>query len=242
MDPQSFESVLQSISQARTLLEIEDHLREVCRFYALANIGYQAVRIPWVEDESPIFLQTGDDQWVSRYLEQGYIRIDPVVKAGRRGILPIDWLDVDRSSDGARAFFAEANRFGIGPNGISLPIRGANGERAIFTATSSASESAWKIQRIICLRDLQMIGLFVHDRAVRIAGLGPPLPKHPPTEREIQCLEALSTGRMPKQIADDLGISESAVRLYLHAIRVKLDCTTIAQAIVVAISLNIIGS
>jgi len=51
------------ISQARTLLEIEDHLRGVCRFYELANIGYQAVRIPWVDDESPIFLQTGDDQW-----------------------------------------------------------------------------------------------------------------------------------------------------------------------------------
>jgi DNA-binding CsgD family transcriptional regulator len=242
MDPESFESVLQSIAQARSLAEIEGHLRQVCRFYGLTNIGYQAVRIPWVEGESPIFLQTGADRWVSRYLEQDYIRIDPIVEASRRAILPIDWTDIDKSSAGARAFFAEANRFGIGRNGISLPIRGANGERAIFTAASNVSESDWKIQRLVCQRDLQMIGLFVHDRVVQVAGLAPPLPRQAPSEREIQCLEALGTGRMPKQIAVDLGISESAVRQYLHSIRGKLDCATIAQAIVVAISLNIIGS
>jgi len=66
--------------------------------------------------------------------------------------------------------------------------------------------------------------------------------EQPPSEREVQCLEALSTGRTPKQIAEDLGISESAVRLYLHSIRRKLDCATIARAVAVAISLNIIGS
>jgi len=96
-----------------------------------------------------------------------------------------------RSKFAARHFFAEADRFGVGRHGISLPIRGANGERAIFSVTSDVTEQAWTTQRVVCLRDLQMIGHLVHDRAIRVAGFSLALPKSPLSGREVQCLEAI---------------------------------------------------
>ena len=43
--------------------------------------------------------------WVSRYIQQSYIRIDPVVLGGFQRFHPVDWKDLDWSSKAARAGF-----------------------------------------------------------------------------------------------------------------------------------------
>jgi hypothetical protein len=65
-------------------------------------------------------------------VEQDYFRIDPVVIAGRNRFLPIDWLTVEHDKPEARHLFAEAESYGVGRHGITLPIRGPAGERALF--------------------------------------------------------------------------------------------------------------
>ncbi|MGO4712216.1 LuxR family transcriptional regulator [Bradyrhizobium sp. 2TAF24] len=240
--PDRFVALLDLISSAHTLSGIEQALQNIREVYGLANVIYHAIRIPGVESESPIMLLTCDPQWTSLYMQRDYLRIDPIIKAGRRSFLPIDWREVDHSSVDARHFFAEATRYGVGRRGMSWPIRGANGERAIFSVTSDVTEQDWTTQRVVCLRDLQMIGQLIHDRAIRLAGFSLTLPKAPLSTREVQCLEAISNGRTPKQIAVDLGISPSAVRIYLHSILGKLDCTTLPQAVGVAFHCNIIGA
>lgn len=240
-DQLRFEAVLEQISQASSLLDMSTELANIRDHYGLANVVYHAVQIPKSNQRNPILLLTYDPEWVSRYAERDYLDIDPVVMSGRKGFLPFDWQEVDWTSRDARYFFAEADHYGVGRNGLSLPIRGANGERAIFTLTSNANERDWKILRRTCLRDFQMIGHYLHDRSVQIAGLRPHLPARPPSRRELQCLEAFSRGSPPKRIAANLGISESAVRLYLHSIRRKLECTTVVQAVAVALNLDLIS-
>ena len=60
-------------------------------------------------------------------MEQDYFRIDPVVIAGRNRFLPIDWLTVEHDKPEARHLFAEAESYGVGRHGITLPIRGPAG-------------------------------------------------------------------------------------------------------------------
>jgi len=235
-----FEWVLSSLARAKSLQDVEGRLGEIRDIYGLANVVYHVLHIPGCERENAILLLTYEKAWVSRYLERDYFRIDPVVRAGRGGFLPIDWYDVDRDSPVAHGFFAEADSYGVGRHGVSLPIRGANGERAIFTLTSNTSDREWRTQRLLCIRDFQAIAHFVHDRAIQAAGVLPAGPKRQPSRREVECLQAFARGRPPKRIAADLGISESAVRLYLHSIRSKLVCATIPQAVGVALTLNLI--
>jgi len=51
----------------------------------------------------------------------------------------------------------------------------------------------------------------------------------------MQCIERLARGRAPKQIAYELGISVSAVRLYVCSAKVKLGAVNTTEAIAKAI-------
>lgn len=232
--------ILETISRAETVGEIRAAFELIREIYGVSNVVYHTIHIPGNDLDNPILLLTYDPQWVSLYFERDYFKIDPVVKAGRSSFLPLDWRNIDRSSNDTRLFFAKAESFGVGRNGLSMPIRGANGERAIFTITSNASEREWNAKRMDYLRDFQVIGHYLHDRALKVTGLHPLKLRRRPSNREIQCLKALGRGRTPKQIAADLHISESAVRLYLRSIRTKLDCATITQAVCAAIHRNLI--
>lgn len=62
------------------------------------------------------------------------------------------------------------------------------------------------------------------------------------TEREIASLNALASGRVNKQLADSLGVSESTFKTHLRAIYKKLGVRTRTQAVGRARELGLIGS
>jgi len=235
-----FESTLQGISLASCAQDLTENLRSIRDGYNLANIVYHALQVPGSNQQN-LLLLTYEKHWIDRYHALDYFRIDPVVRIGRTGFLPIDWTEVDKNSPEARRFFLEADSYGVGRNGISLPVRGPRGERAIFTVTANVSEREWLNQRLVCIRDLQIIAHYMHDRVMQVFGF-PAGPLRAPSSREVQCLQMIGRGHTPKMIAGDLGISESAVRLYLHSIRRKLNCATIAQSVGVALNHNIIAA
>jgi DNA-binding CsgD family transcriptional regulator len=207
---------------------------------ALAHLVYHAVHVPASGQTNPLLLLTYDDAWVKRYVERDYFRIDPVVIAGTKGFLPIDWMTVEHHTAAARHFFAEAERYGVGRHGFTLPIRGPLGERALFTMTTNATDEHWHRWRFTHLRDFRLLADYFHDRAMHLAGLRYEHVMRLLSLREKQCLESLLQGRTPGQIAAALGLSVSAVHAYLRAARRKLECSTMEQAIAKAIRFDII--
>ncbi len=67
---------------------------------------------------------TYNPEWVDRYIEQDYARLDPVVQGCYRRFVPVDWKDLDWSGKAQREFLAEAIDAGVGNQGSSVPIRG----------------------------------------------------------------------------------------------------------------------
>jgi DNA-binding CsgD family transcriptional regulator len=206
----------------------------------IAHLVYHAVDIPAFEKANALLLLTYDGAWVRRYVEQDYFHIDPVVIAGRNGFLPIDWLMVDHHSPAARRFFAEAESYGVGRHGFTLPIRGPAGERALFTINTNASDEHWHRWRDAHLQVFYVLAHYFHDRAVRLAGLRSDDVGRPLSRREQQCLRHLTRGETPGQIAAALNLSGSAVHGYLRAARRKLECATIEQAVAKAIHLDLL--
>src|SRR5690606_34111837 len=86
---------------------------------------------------------TYDPEWVSRYVEQDYARIDPVVQGCLRRFNAVDWKDLEWSGRGVRQFLAEAREAGVGNQGFSVPIRGPNGQFALFTVNHSCTDATW---------------------------------------------------------------------------------------------------
>jgi DNA-binding CsgD family transcriptional regulator len=206
----------------------------------LAHLVYHATSIPASGMANAVLLPTYDEAWVRRYHERDYFSIDPVLSAGRSGFLPIDWMTVEHSSKEARHFFKEAESYGVGRHGLTLPIRGLAGERALFTITTNATDEHWHRWRLSHLHDFHLLSHYFHDRAMRVAELRAENVLRPLSPREKQCLESLMQGRAPGQVADALGLSLSAVHAYLRAARRKLECNTIEQAIAKAIRLDIV--
>jgi len=235
-----FEYALRDIEQAQSVDELSRVLANMRDESGLAHLVYHAVHIPAFDKRNPLLLLTYDDAWVKRYVERDYFRIDPVVIAGSEGFLPIDWMTVEHHSTQARHFFAEAERYGVGRHGFTLPIRGPLGERALFTITTNATDEHWHRWRFTHLKDFHLLADYFHDRAMRLSGLRHSHTMPPLSPRERQCLEGLLQGQTPGQVAADLGLSASAVHTYLRKARQKLECTTLEQAVAKAIRFDII--
>lgn len=234
------EPVVSAIQRARRMSELATLLREWRDDSGLSHLVYHAVDVPLSERPNPVLLLTYDPAWVEHYVKQDYFSLDPVVISGRRGFLPIDWMNVDHSSAAARHFFAEAESHGVGRHGFTFPIRGLHGERALFTITSNDSDEQWHRRRFAQLADFHLAAHYLHDRAMQLAGFRPQPLRPSLTRRERQCLNELAGGLTPQQIAAKLNVSPSAVHLYLRSARNKLDCATIEQSVVRAARLDLI--
>jgi DNA-binding CsgD family transcriptional regulator len=237
-----FEATFELISRAADINDLKSLMAELRDLYGLAHLVYHAVHLPGATEENPILLLTYDPEWVKRYVERDYFQIDPVVSTGRGGFLPLDWSELDHESFEARRFFKEADKFGVGRHGITIPIRAPGGERALLSITSNASLNEWRKCRLAYMRDFQFIGHLLHDQAVRLSGLRLQEIKQDLSRREKQTLQFAARGFAPKQIAGRLNLSAAVIRLYLHSARSKLECSSLNQAIAKATRLEIIES
>jgi DNA-binding CsgD family transcriptional regulator len=237
---EEFQSILTAISAATSLDDLSKIIDTARASFGLANIVYHAVRIPQIEKPNPLLLLTYDPEWVRRYTERDYFQIDPIVRSGRQGFLPLDWSTVDRETSVARTFFSEADKFGVGRQGVTMPIRGPAGERALFTVTSNVSDADWSKKRFAFMREFLLIGHFFHDRAVQLGGFRPTDREPNLSRREKECLSAIAGGSVPKRIASELSLSTNSVQVYLQSARTKLGCASVAEAAAKALRLELI--
>ena len=95
--------------------------------YAVDHIVYH-----WVSSDGEQYgCGTYPLEWVQRYVDRDYLRVDPVVIGCYQRFHPVDWKRLDWSSRAARAFMKDAIDYGIGNQGYSIPIRGPQGQFAL---------------------------------------------------------------------------------------------------------------
>jgi LuxR family transcriptional regulator, quorum-sensing system regulator CinR len=175
--------------------------------------------------------------WIKRYLQMGYIDIDPVVREGYMRILPFDWSELKIKSALEESFWADALAHGIGPRGFSIPVRSKRGLRGLFSLSSTRSESDWNNYKKVMQSTLIQIANRIHQRVIgELFGSDRP---HL-TERELDCLRLTALGKDTVDIAVILNISPYTVREYLKSARYKLDCVTSAQAVNKAVGLGLL--
>lgn len=183
---------------------------------------------------------TYDAAWVDRYIEQDYARIDPVVQGCYQRFHPVDWKRLDWSSPKSRKFMGEAADSGVGNQGLSVPIRGPNGQFALFTACSRSSDRTWEKYSRTNVGDLILVAHFINQKALeldngtdvqRSASLSP---------REIDTLSLLAMGYSRAQASDSLCISEHTLRVYIESARFKLGAQNTTHAVAKAIAHGLI--
>lgn len=231
-----FHSVVDKIDTADSLAELPDVLDLIKERYGLQNVAYFAVNLPAGIGNEPFLAVTYSQEWIDHYKECRYVKIDPVLSTGFSSILPIDWRDLDHKSSRLRNLFGEAADFNVGRQGLTFPVRGPLGERALFTISGEASDQEWDGALNIYKRDFHAIAHHFHWFLMRSATLESEMVHLSP--REIECLKWAAKGKTTAQIADILSLSERTVRFYQDRARVKLKAANITHAVSRALDLS----
>jgi DNA-binding CsgD family transcriptional regulator len=213
-----------TITKLRDLLNV-DHL-----VYHSSKLGASPSVDPYIRLTYPA-------SWIKRYLQMGYVYVDPVVREGFLRTLPFDWGELKIQGTAEASFLADALAHGVGPRGFSIPVRSKHGHRALFSISFSRSEKEW----INFLKNTQStlveIANRVHRRVIDEV-FGEDRPHLTP--RELECLRWIARGKDTSDIAVILDISPHTARYYLKSARYKLDSVTSAQAVSKAIKLGLL--
>jgi LuxR family transcriptional regulator, quorum-sensing system regulator CinR len=201
------------------------------------HIVYHSSKFGASPSADPFIRLTYPDAWIKRYLQMGYIDVDPVIREGFLRILPFDWRELTIQSEAELAFLMDALAHHVGPYGYSIPVQSKNGHRALFSVSYSGPEDEWREFLQHSQQSLIQIAHRTHTWVMRniFDEIRPHL-----TTREIECLRLISLGKNTSEIAVILSISPHTARDYLKSSRFKLDCVTSAQAVSKAVKLGLL--
>ena len=174
--------------------------------------------------------------WVDRYLERDYGRIDPVVLGCYQRFHPVNWKDLDWSGKTVRAFLHEALDAGVGNQGFSVPIRGPSGQFALFTVNDRTSDEKWDRFTRAHVQDLLLIAHYINQKALEIERGSDTVPDTTLSPRELDVLTLLGLGHSRASAAEKLKISEHTLRVYIESARFKLGAANTTHAVALAMA------
>lgn len=228
-------ALLEKILTGATVEDIVIALRDGI---GVEHVVYHSSHLGASPSSDPFIRLTYPASWIKRYLQMGYINVDPVLRDGFRRTLPFFWDEVEISTANEVKMLADAISYGVGPLGYSVPIRSKRGHRGLFSMSSSGDPDNW---RALCLQNagaLVEIASKLHNRVLREEFGDEKL--HLST-RELECLSWTANGKDAGEISSILDISPHTVRDYLKSVRHKLDCVTLAQAVSKAMHLGLLN-
>jgi DNA-binding CsgD family transcriptional regulator len=229
------DATLDEIADVRNSAAIPDLMRRVGERYGMKTVAYLGTgtldrKVPRRE---PYIAVTYSSEWIEHYRACDYLKIDPVIRIGLRRLLPIDWDDFAGGDTSLREFFGEASEFGLGRKGMSFPVHGHGGDRALFSVTADLSDREWHWARRTAFRHFPIIAAHLHEAVLRTEGLLRAQPQLSP--REVECLQWTSEGKTVWECGMILGLSPHTVRCYLESARHKLGASSNTHAVSIAL-------
>jgi DNA-binding CsgD family transcriptional regulator len=226
------ECFIEALQQATTLEALQSVVFGLREHLGTEHLVYHSVN----STGQQYAVLTYQPEWVDRYLEQDYARIDPVVQGCLRRYHPVDWKHLDWSGRATRNFLVEAMDAGVGNQGYSVPIRGPNGQFAMFTVSDRVSDGKWARFTHERTPDLILLAHFINQKALVIERGSDFLVMKALSPREVDALTLLALGFNRAQAADSLSISEHTFRTYLESARFKLGAANTTQAVARAVA------
>ncbi len=232
----TLEDFIEQLQRAKALEDLQSATEELRDHYAVAHIVYH-----WVNSVGERFgCGTYSSEWVDRYLEMDYLRMDPVIFGCFQRFHLVGWKQLDWTSKAARAFYLEAVKYGVGNQGYTMPIRGPKGQFALFTVSDTCSDERWSDFVDQNGRDLIIIAHEFNKKALDFEKLNVGLPGPTLSPRELSAMTFLAKGFSRAQAAGELNISEHTLRVYIEAARHKLGALNTTHAVARALSAGII--
>lgn len=233
---EELEALCERVQIAEDVGDLQDATEALRDIYGIAHIVYH-----WVNSIGERFgAGTYSTEWVDRYVEKDYLRMDPVIMGCLQRFHPVDWKELDWSSRAARSFLREAIDFGVGNQGYTIPIRGPQGQFALFTASDNCDDSQWSAFIRENGRDMMIVAHEFNKKALEFEEGGDSAPTPALSPRELSAMTYLAKGMNRAQAAVEMDISEHTLRVYIEAARHKLGALNTTHAVARALSRGLI--
>lgn len=218
--------------------DIQETVQKLRDFFGVDHLVYHSSKLGTSPSADPYIRLTYPASWIKRYLQMGYVDVDPVLREGFLRALPFDWSELKVETAREMEFLGDALAHGVGPRGFSIPVRSKYGHRGLVSLSSSGQQEDWAR---FCQQDLSVlieVANRLHRRVIKeVFG-----EDHPHlTDRELECLRWVAMGKDAGTIAEILDISPHTTRDYLKSARFKLDCVSSAQAVSKAVKLGLLA-
>ena len=184
--------------------------------------------------ENHLILNGWSPQWFERYMGENFYRDDPMAKRTRETTRSFFWDEVESTTEPtprSLQIMNEASDFGL-RRGFSVPIVGASGDQSCVTMGGELLEIPPRGREA-----LEMMSIYALYRArglrkmsVQLAKSGPAL-----TPREREILKWVALGKTDWEIGEILRISSETSTAHVRNSCRKLNATTRAQAVALAL-------
>lgn len=232
----SFYERIRSPSSDVEAAAVSDFMKMLCEIYGLKHTAYITVDKRSIASRKPKFLVTYPVEWQEEYRRSFAETKDPVIQAGLSELLPFDWRTLTQRHPHADALFGIAREFGVGRQGLTIPIRGDDGIRALFTVTGDYNDKDWDDFNRKYRKDFVILANYFHKK---IVGSNNSIEYHL-TDREKEVLQLCCFGKTAFDISLDLNISVTTVKYFLNQTRYKLNTLNTTQTVVKALKLGLI--
>lgn len=240
--------IIGTMQSCRGPADVQDCLHAARDRLGLSHITYAAERLP--NARGVLLMTSYGDEWIDRYISSNYAEIDPVVREARTSLLPVSWSDCCRSEQD-RAFLREAEGYGVGNQGIAVPVRGPHGDFGMLTGSAQMTDAEWAAWTQVHSHDLivlthhchavltqRMLSEALSGYGCTIGECGADLPTLSP--RELDCLRWAAQGKTAWETAAILEISDRTVVFHLHNAKTKLGVANKQHAVAKALGLGIL--
>ena len=121
-----------------------------------------------------------------------------------------------------------------------MPIRGPNGQFALFTVSHDCDDEVWSAFTEANSRDLILIAHYFNRKALDFEPARQPETAQTLSPREGDAMTLLAMGYSRAQTAEALSISEHTLRVYIESARFKLGAMNTTHAVARALARGLI--
>jgi hypothetical protein len=138
-------------------------------------------------------LTTYPEEWVTRYFNRRYHRIDPVVRASATAEGGFFWDTLPVGDPSTLAFYHDAKAHGVGPSGYTLPIITERGDKIAISVSSPEDRTAFRERIRHVEQDLLAVGFCITEAFSRLASEDRPT-EFALTDDQMAILRAVAMG------------------------------------------------
>ncbi len=176
-----------------------------------------------------LIASTWPEGWLNHWLSSDYIHSDPVLHQLLARNEPVQWSKITANDEMGSRILDEATEFRM-TDGFALPIYSRDGFAVGLTMGTQHYEL--NKQDEACLH---LASIYFHAKLEKLRAENTPRPRSRLTPRERECLTWVAAGKTDWEISQILNIAEQTAHEYVQNALTKLNATTRAQAVAIAI-------